>query len=301
MLKFEPLTIDAKERFDSYVRGRGYMQSEASFANLFIWRNAWEIRIAEQDGALFVAFNSDTYRPFLIPPFLMDSERSVEPYMEMIEEYMYHDYGEFYVKCAVPDMVDKIKHDCGRRYRFRFDEANCDYVYKTSDLEQLAGKRYHGKRNHINAFLRSNYPAVADYAPKYRDACLELQEAWAKMRGGDGLEMREEYDSIRDALDYFDRLDLKGLVVLLDGRVSAFTLGEYLNEETALIHVEKAKPEINGLFTYINQQFVRRDWSHTKFINREEDMGIPGIRQAKRSYCPAFMVDKFDVIRSDGR
>lgn len=298
MLRFEPLTLDKKGLFDSYVAGRGYMQSESSFANLYIWAEAWEIRMATDEDALYLLFNSDTYRPFLIPPFPMDAERSVAPCMDRARDAMMAEYGEFYMKCATGRMVNKIKHDCPGRYIFRYDESNSEYVYNTKDLLELAGKRYHGKRNHINSFLRAYYPAVADYVPKYRQECLALQDAWAKYRDVDPRDVAEEHESIRRVVDHYETLGMKGMVVLLDGRVAAFTFGERLTPDTALIHIEKAMPDVNGLYTYINQQFIQRCWTDTRYINREEDMGVPGIRQAKRSYHPAFMVDKFDVIEA---
>lgn len=299
MLSFEPIVLGHRKLFDSYVSGRGYMQSEASFANLYIWQHPWNIALAEQDGALFVSFDNPEYRPFLIPPFLVDEEQSIEPHMCAAEKYMRDRYGEFYIKCATSRQMEKIRHDCGTRYVFRYDEDDSEYIYNTKELEELAGKKYHGKRNHVNSFLRDNEPEVEPYSARWRDDCLLLQEEWAKMRGGQTRETDEEYISIMKALDNCDALDLRGIVVLLRGKVAAFTMGEQLTEDTALIHIEKARPEVNGLFTYINQQFVKRCWSQTKYINREEDMGVPGIRQAKRSYHPAFMLDKFDVIRKE--
>lgn len=300
MLDFAPLRLQDKALFDSYTDGRYYTQAEASFANLYMWQHAWDIRIADEDGGLYLSFDSPVYRPFLIPPFLKDDTRSIEPYMRRAEEYMRRTYGEFYIKCATARQIDKIKRDCGTRYTFRYDEADSEYVYNAHDLEALSGKKYHGKRNHVNAFLRDYTPEVVDYRSEFRDDCLNLQEEWARSKGGPTRETDEEYISIMKALDNFDVLGLHGIVVLVDGTVSAFTLGEYLNPEMALIHVEKARADIPGLFPFINQQFVKRDWSHCRYINREEDMGVPGIRQAKRSYHPAFLVDKFDVIRREG-
>lgn len=300
MLSFSPLTLGDKALFDSYVAGHGYMQAEASFANLFMWQPVWDIRIAEEGNALYVSFDNPVYRPFLLPPFLKDESVSIEPYMRRAEEYMRRRYGEFYIKCATARQIDKIRADCGTRYRFRYDEDDSQYVYNTQDLIDLAGKKYHGKRNHINAFLRDNEPVVEQYAPLYRDDCLALQEAWALARGGPSRETENEYLSIQRTLDNYEALGVRGIVVLLEGVVSAFTFGEQLNPEMALIHIEKARVDVNGLFPYINQQFLIRDWSESRYVNREEDMGVPGIRQAKRSYHPVFLVDEFDVIRREG-
>lgn len=300
MIDFEPLTIEHKELFDSYMRGHMYMQSETSFANLYMWQHTWNIQIAEESGALYVSFNNPQYSPFLMVPFLKHESESLEPHMRRAEDYMRDTYGEFCIKCATSRQVEKIRLDCGTRYIFRYDEEDSDYIYHAKALLELAGKKYHGKRNHVNAFLRNNSPEVRDYSSEYRDDCLLLQEQWARARTSDVQEADEEYISIMKALDNFHALDLRGIVVLLDSKVAAFTIGEQLNPVTALIHIEKAHADVNGLFPYINQEFVKRYWSGYRYINREEDMGIPGIRQAKQSYHPAFLVDKFDVIPREG-
>ena len=172
-------------------------------------------------------------------------------------------------------------------------------MYRTSDLADLPGKRYHGKRNHISAFLRSNSPTIVAYSDAYRDACLLMQDEWARNSQDDPVIADEEYISILKALDNHAELGLKGMVVMLDDKVAGFTFGEQLNRDTALIHIEKANRDVNGLFTYINKSFVDSCWRDTRYVNREEDMGIPGLRKAKKSYHPDHMVDKYDVLLGD--
>jgi hypothetical protein len=96
-------------------------------------------------------------------------------------------------------------------------------------------------------------------------------------------------------LTNFSKLNLKGGVIVLNGVVEAFTFGEKLNEDTAVIHVEKANPDISGIYSAINRDFCRETWSETTYINREEDMGLEGLRKAKESYSPIKMIEKFDV------
>lgn len=294
-MQFKPLTLADRELFNRYTAG--LRQSEASFGNLYMWQHDSDTELAEQDGALFVLLRYSRYGPFILPPFVPDTSRSVRPLMEQAEEFMMDEFGTFQMKCATAGMVERISRDMPGRYDFRYDPNNSEYVYHTADLADLPGKRYHGKRNHVSAFLRSHDPVLADYTDEYRDACLLLQDEWARTGQDNPLAADEEYISIIKALDNHEALGLQGMVVLLDGKVSAFTFGEQLTNDTALIHIEKAQRDVNGMFTYINQAFVQRNWAGTRYVNREEDMGIPGIRQAKRSYHPAFMVDKYDVIR----
>ena len=299
MLEFEPLQLDMKPLFDSYVKPGEYMHADASFANLYVWQEAWDIRIAVAGNALFRHMDSEIYKPFMIPPFLKDKEESIAPYIHMCEEYMTKKWGVFYIKSALPETVEKIKHDCGKRYMFEYDGYNSEYVYLAEDLINLPGKKYHSKRNHINVFLRNYNSVFEPYEDKYRQECLDLQAEWAKSKNnGNPREDAEEMLSIQKTLDHWRELGLKGCVVKIAGKVAAFSFGERLNKETAFIHIEKAKPGISGLFTYVNQAFVENMWSDCKYINRAEDMGVEGIRKAKQSYHPVMMLENYDVLLS---
>ncbi len=105
-----------------------------------------------------------------------------------------------------------------------------------------------------------------------------------------------EWEAVDAALGNLELLQVRGGVILVDGRVEAFSLGELLNRETAVIHVEKANPEIRGLFSLINQQTAQNLWSGVPFINREQDLGDPGLRTAKLSYHPRHLVEKFGFV-----
>ncbi len=298
MLTFKSLELDEKPLFDSYVMGHGYRHSEASFSNMYTWQEAWDMKMAVEGNGLYISMYSDVYRPFLLPPYLKDESESIAPYMKICEEYMVEQFGVFYLKCATPQMVEKIKRDCGDRYSFAYDEYNTEYVYNAQDLINLSGKKYHSKRNHINAFLRSYDAEFELYDDCYRQECLKLQTDWATDKDADPREAEEEMLSITKALDHWRELNFKGCVIKMNGAIAAFSFGEQISEDTAIIHIEKARTDVNGLFPYINNEFVKNVWSHCTYINRAEDMGVPGIRKAKQSYHPAFMLEKYDVLLS---
>jgi len=294
-LDFRPIKLEDKELFNKYITKYNCNNSEASFANLYIWQPAWNIKMATVGGAMIISMYSDDYRLFLCPPFLADRNESIAPYMEMCGEYMLKECGDVLIKGATGEIKEKIEADCPGRYAFKYDEYNSEYVYNAKDLIELAGKKYHSKRNHINVFLRNYDPVLEEYTPKYRDECINIQKKWAKERQDNEREAREELESITRALDNYEALDMRGCVVLLGGEVAAFSFGERVCPKTAVIHIEKADNNINGLYTYINREFVANFWNDCEYINREEDMGVPGIRQAKRSYHPVYMIDKYDV------
>lgn len=296
MLEFKKLGIEDKEIFESYMLGRGYRHSEASFSNLFIWQNAWNIEWAHDGEALYMKMDSEAYRPFLLPPYLKDMGRSCEPHMRKVEEYMLGAYGFFYVKCALPEMARKIVRDCGRRYRFAYDACNSEYVYNTADLVRLEGKKYHAKRNHIHSFLKAHTYEFYEYEPRWQEACLQIHNAWMRERGACEEEEAEELVAVSRALLYYDRLNFKGCVIVADGKPAAFSLGERISADTAIIHIEKSCCGFDGIYQLINREFAARTFADTTYINRAEDMGLEGLRRAKLSYYPVFMLKRYDCL-----
>ncbi len=171
-----------------------------------------------------------------------------------------------------------------------------DYVYLSQDLIHLAGKHYHAKRNHINSLRNTQPCAYVPLEEQHLTACLELAALWCRLkRCEEDLGLMGEWDAVRAALNNYRALDLTGGVILIEGKVEAFTLGELLNRDTAVVHVEKANPDIRGLYPLINQQFCQHAWANIPYINREQDLGDPGLRQAKLSYHPHRLVEKFRI------
>jgi hypothetical protein len=177
------------------------------------------------------------------------------------------------------------------------DRDNYDYVYHSKDLIELKGRKYHSKKNHINSFLRnySNYQYIP-LTTEWVSRCIETQIEWCKKKGCDDDPMlKGERDAIIEVLTHWNELKLTGGLISIDGKVEAFSFGEQLNSDTAVIHVEKANPDIRGVYPVINQKFCENAWNHLVYINREEDMGLEGLRKAKESYCPVKMVEKFNA------
>lgn len=175
-----------------------------------------------------------------------------------------------------------------------------DYVYNAKELMTLSGKKYHKKKNHLNSFLK-------EYTNRYRvkkadcsdtEAIKRFLKKWHSKRDIADEYNRDDYElkGIEYILDNCDMIRYYMLVVYVDDEIEAFTLGTYLKEEkTAYIHVEKANPDIRGLYNFVNQQFLINCFSEAEFVNREDDMGLEGLRKAKMSYNPVELVKKYTV------
>ena len=174
------------------------------------------------------------------------------------------------------------------------DRDNSDYVYLAKDLISLSGNRYHRKKNHFNQFVKNHAFEYRPLDANLVKSVLGMQEAWCRLR--ECVEkpdlLAEDY-AVHEALIHFEELGYKGGAILINSVVEAFSLGETLNRDTAVIHIEKANPDILGLYAAINQLFCLNAWPEITYINREQDMGVEGLRKAKESYYPHHMVNKY--------
>jgi hypothetical protein len=176
------------------------------------------------------------------------------------------------------------------------DRDNWDYVYLVADLIELSGNRYHRKRNHLEQFRKQYAFTYRRLTPDLVGPCQELQDRWCDEKHCDLVAtLRAEARAVKEVLADLEPLGVTGGCLEIEGKLEAFALGERLNEETVVVHIEKANAAFHGLYQAINQQFLEQEWSHVRFVNREQDLGVEGLRKAKESYLPDHMVEKYVV------
>ncbi len=294
-IDFKPLEIKDKEIFNRYLSEDMPETSELTFTNLFMWQSRYHPVWAEHNNVLLIVLYPENSAPFgLQPAGRGDRAEAVDVLMDYLEKHSPKPEIRRAGEKFISETIDKNRFTCTP------DRDNSDYVYLTSDLIKLSGRKYHRKKNHVNQFKKSS-----DY--KYRKLDLELvecfmdmQEEWCRMRECYEVQdlLSEDY-AIRRALTSFEELDYTGGAILVDDKIEAFSLGERLNHDTAVIHIEKANPEINGLYAAINQMFCENEWADFEYINREQDLGVEGLRKAKESYLPHHMVNKYTITLLD--
>lgn len=173
------------------------------------------------------------------------------------------------------------------------DRDNFDYLYRREELAMLTGRRFHKKQNRVHYFTRRHDHRVERYGPQYLAGSLALLAEWARLHpGSDGGSLAAEIVACTGALQQSDTLGLQGVVVLVGERVVAFALGEQLNQETAVCHFEKADPFLDGAGQLVNREFARLLFTECSMLNREQDLGEAGLREAKLSYHPFEMIEK---------
>ncbi|MFH0957968.1 MAG: phosphatidylglycerol lysyltransferase domain-containing protein, partial [Pseudomonadota bacterium] len=217
-----------------------------------------------------------------------DKRKALDVMIEILKTYQEQPIISRVERKMINNFVD------ASRFEIDVDKSNFDYVYLSEDLIKLKGNRYHRKKNHLNRFKKTWDFEFRSMNDVVIDEVLRLQEDWCEFKEcDDNQDLFHEDQAIYEALKNYRQLKFKGGVILIDGKVEAFSFGEKLNPETAVIHVEKANPEIQGLYTAINQMFASDSWSDVKYINREQDLGLEGLRKAKESYYPVHMVEKY--------
>lgn len=292
-LDFKPIDIQDKEIFNRYFKEDPPDISELTFTNLFMWQSVYHPLWTEQDNVLLIILNPEGATPFGLQPVGPGDKASA---LNILLDYLEEKTAEAKISRAderfVSEVADKKRHNCLP------DRNNSDYIYSTIDLIQLSGRKYHRKKNHLNQFMKSFQHEYRELDLELVECFIDMQEEWCRMRECMEIPdlLSEDY-AVRRALTYFEELDYKGGAIKIDGRIEAFSLGERLNNNTAVIHIEKANPEIPGLYTAINQMFCCKSWAEIDFINREQDLGIDGLRKAKKSYHPHHMINKYTIVK----
>ncbi|RJR32773.1 MAG: DUF2156 domain-containing protein [Desulfobacteraceae bacterium] len=289
---FKPLEFEDKEVFDEFLHQDPPFISELTFSNLYMWRRkhrpVW--RIGER--CLLIVFRPEGESPFGLFPVGSGDKREA---LNLLLEELGTATDEAKI-CRVDEKSLKMLPD-PERFRIDQDESNSDYVYLTQELIALSGKKYHRKKNHLNQFLRKNKYEYVQLDEELLEDIREMQEEWCRMREcEEHPSLSEEDSTIREAFSRFGELDYTGCAILIDNKVEAFSLGEPLNEDTVVIHIEKANPAIPGLYAAVNQLFLLNSWAGMKYVNREQDLGIEGLRKAKQSYYPNHMINKYTLI-----
>jgi hypothetical protein len=292
MTDFKPIEIQDKPLFDEFLRKDPPRISELTFTNLFIWRHHYRPVWLQWNECLLIIFHPQTGTIYGLAPFGPGDKKSA---LDVLSEEIAKQTSDVRI-CRVEEEFIK-NHMDPAKYAVVNDRDNSDYVYLAKDLISLSGNKYHRKKNHLNQFIKNH---AFEYHPLNTELVrrvLGMQEAWCQIRECVVKpDLLAEDFAVREALTYFEELGYQGGAVLINSVVEAFSLGEPLNEDAAVIHIEKANLEIPGLYAAINQLFCLNAWSNFTYINREQDMGSEGLRKAKESYYPHHMVNKYTLI-----
>lgn len=291
MLDFKVIEMSDKPWIDSLLKISDFRGCEYCFANNMAWRRMYDTKITRyKDFYISCSFKDGIYFTF---PAGGGDYREVFGEMKKFAES--HNFP-LVINSVTPDKFSLFEELFLKdSYTISTDEGGWDYVYNSSDLAELKGKKYHGKRNHLKKLLEKNY-SYEPLTEKDFDSCITYAvNTYNRDSAYDDYSKVCEQFAINTYFSNFRELGLCGGVLKMNGEIIAFTIGERINSDTLGVHIEKARADIDGAYPAINNLFVKSAGQDFAYINREEDLGIEGLRKAKRSYHPSFMIEKYTV------
>lgn len=292
----KPITSADLQEMGPYFKLVDYEACEYNFVTLYMWQTVYDFHFVTKDNFM-VVFGAVRGELFAIQPSCRDEH--FEAAMDYIESCFRHVGQKIQFKAVTKEVLDKIEALYPQRYSYETNRDDSDYIYEAERLRTLSGRKMHSKKNHFNSFEK-------EYGDRYIykrltkrsefDECIKLVEKWAFSREKDQNLIGESLaiQKIFRNFNKFSKLKVGGIYI--DNHLEAFTYGDYLNPNMAVIHIEKANPSIRGLYTAINKIFLTEEFPDVEFVNREDDLGIEGLRKAKLSYKPIKLVDKYSLV-----
>ncbi len=299
MIDFKPSNVDQKEFYCSFFTDKKERGCEYGFSNLVLWGQQ---NIAETEGCLVRLSYYGGHISYAFPIGSGNKQKAIEALQK--------DATERGIPCVFMGVYEEDKALLEalypEQYKFVFARDSFDYVYDINDLCDLAGRKYHQKRNHLHRFK--------DAYPEYKTELLtkenlylarDFAAAWykEKLSANPVSDFDMEQIALDRAFRYFDELGLEGMLLKNGDEVLAFTMASRISDDTFDVHFEKAKESVQGAYTAINNEFskyLREKHPELLYLNREEDMGIEGLRKAKESYRPHHLIEKYMAFPVEG-
>jgi len=287
-----------KENFKEFIAilNSRYENSEASVANMYMWQHYYNTKFCIINNIIYSIYDmhGDAQTEAFMP---YGANRNSCETTDFLLSYFEENFNRYpTINLATEDYLNFLLR--AGKYNIRYEEVrnSFDYVYNTKDLIDLSGRKYHAKKNHYNAFVKKHNIEYKRYNSEMYDQCIEFCSNVVKQRTKDNEKVyHSEMKSIINAFDAYDLLNLICSLIIIDDKIVALSLGERLTDNYALIHIEKAAYDYRDAYPVINRLALKNEFSDLEFVNREEDLGIPGLRKAKKSYHPCRMIKKYKI------
>ncbi|KLU67688.1 hypothetical protein DEAC_c00920 [Desulfosporosinus acididurans] len=292
MIDFKDVDLDDKKWMEPLLTAADLSGCHQNFTNIFAWSKIYHYRVAQVDGFLVVKGVMDDVTYYFYPA----GSGNLMIVFEAMKQDAVSCGHEFVLAGLSPENIKQLNSLYPEHFEYREMRDSFDYVYFLDKLVSLAGNSLHSKRNYINRFKKENQDwAFEKITLDNLSDCWEMNKEWCKINPCDEGSIAEENCAVRRCFNNFAELSIEGGLIRLEGKVIAYTMGEKLNSDTYVIHVEKAFGYIPGAYQMINREFaatIKEKYPDLVYVNREEDMGVEGLRKAKLSYHPDKMEEK---------
>lgn len=293
MLQFREIELSDRERANAALCASDNMGCEYSFANNMAWRRLSDSKICFfKDFYIVCAFGNEDGIPSFIFPAGSGDLREI-----------FSEMRGFCKELGVPLKIWGVTEDKLKilnelfpgEFTVEYDRDSSDYIYSRQELAELKGRKFHSKRNHLARFGKLEYEFSPITENDFDDCIRFIAETYNSAGNFSDHSAIAEQFAVNTYFSHFRELELSGGIIRIDGMVAGVTIGERLNSDTFCVHIEKADRRFDGIYAGINNLFVRSCAGGFKYINREEDLGLDGLRKAKLSYNPVFLLNKYTV------
>ena len=304
MIKFHDVKTSDRELIQSYTLCGDRQNCDLSFANIISWRFLYNTQIAEVDGFLVFRFYTGHHLAYMAPVWKCAWDEAMRDRFAAVVRQMRDDsitLGHPFLMLGVCSyMAEILETTFPNTFDIKPDRDHFDYIYSREKLATLSGKKLQGKRNHCNKFRKTfpNY-VYKDLTKDMIPECIAVEENWREVTKEDtegDEELSEELRSMTRVFDLWDEIGAIGGTIWVDDKLIAFTFGSPITNKVFDVCVEKADTSYEGAFSIINQEFARHLPEQYEYMNREEDLGIEGLRYAKLSYKPDILLEKNVVM-----
>lgn len=294
MIEFKPLELSDKEIIENHFSKTNFNNAEKNFSNLFMWRHTYDYEYALINDCLCIKGKSrETKTPFCHFPY---GNCKIQSPLPILEEAFKKEGQNLIIKPLLPEMKECLEK-ATNNFEIIEDRDSFDYVYTSEKLIHLKGKKLRTKRRWVKKFTENyNY----SYEKINEENLKEAKEFTLNIIKNTNND-EDEIIAMGEMFDNFFVLGITGCIVRVDGKVVGVSTGEALTEDTVLIHCERCSQEYEGIYNFINQEFCKREWSDYTYINREEDLGIEGLRYAKLTYRPDNLLSKYIAKRKTAK
>ncbi len=287
MFDFHQPTMEDFDWLKTILTEAQPMSCEYALSNLIGWSTHYGAQIAKVEDCLVAKIQKNEVFGF------PKGKNWKAALISLRNEY---DYPSFYGLTV--EEREKLESVFPSEYAFYPSRNSFDYIYRVSDLANLAGKKYHSKRNHISYFKKNYEWSYEKMTEDNLNECIRMNEKWYENNVDKDPEgIAAERQALNLCFNNFNKFGFVGGVLRVNGEVVAFTFGEELNKNTFVTHFEKAYAEIRGAYPMINNQFALNTIYDYEFVNREDDIGSEGLRKAKLSYYPEILLEKFTAVK----
>ena len=294
MPEFKEITLADRPWVTEILKSENSPSADYSFGNLYMWAGKYPLRIARFDRRLLLRYDA------AVPCFAFPvGTGPVRPALEAIIDYASR-YGDAF---TMPGLTEAQRQTVEREYpgrcEFHENRAAADYIYSAESLSTFSGRALHGKRSHCNRFEAEYDWRFVPLSRELIPDCEAMLRKWSE-ENAPRLEksVQEEYEAIARCFADYEALEMDGGVLLADGEVLGFSVGEMVCGDTFVVHFEKAEAGPKGAYAMVCREMTRmamEEYPDMRYVNREDDVGLEPLRNSKMTYCPEFLLTKYDA------